>query len=374
MTTPLLFISGEYPPDVGGVGDYTEHLRHALTVLGWPSGVLSRRHVRRWDARSLVALVRAAPRSGAVHIQYQAGAYDLLGDVCLMPSVLRRFRPRTRVVTTFHDARPPYLFPKAGRWREAAVRLLARTSHGVVAADARDLTALGGPSPRHHHVPIGPNVLCTPPTGYDRLAFRSALGFVPETLVLVYFGLRNASKGLDVLLDAVNHVVASRPNARLMLLGGDVGASDPTDRATADRLRQRLDPAIREPGDSLREHVLQTGWLPPDQLSGHLLAADIALLPYADGASPRRGSLLACAEHGLPIVSTLPAAPEVADAVHAVPPDPHRLAEAVVHLAQTPPAAAHLRISAKALAARTAWPRIAQNHVQIYEHLLTTSS
>jgi glycosyltransferase involved in cell wall biosynthesis len=362
VTPPLLFISGEYPPDVGGVGDYTARLRDALSALGWESGVLSRRQVRRWDARALLALLRAAPQRGVVHIQYQAGAYDLLGDVCLVPALLRRFRPRTRVVTTFHDARPPFLFPKAGRWREAAVRLLARTSHAVVAADARDLSTLGGPSSRFHHVPIGSNLSCVPPPGYDRSAFRAALGFAPETLALVYFGLRNASKGLDLLVDTVNLVLTQRRTTRLMLVGGAVGASDPTDRQTASSFRQRLDIG-----------VLQTGWLPPEQLSAHLLAADIALLPYADGASPRRGSLLACAEHGLPIVSTRPAAPEVADAVHAVPPDPHQLAEAVLHLAQTPSAAAHLRTAAQALAARTAWPLIASAHVQIYERLVTAS-
>lgn len=374
MTAPLLFISGEYPPDVGGVGDYTAHLRHALAVLGWQSGVLSRRQVRRWNARSLVALVRRAPRSGVVHIQYQAGAFDLLGDVCLMPAVLRRFRPRTRVVTTFHDARPPYMFPKAGFLRAAAVRLLARSSHSVVAADARDLAFLGGPSARFHHVPIGPNVLCGPPSGYDRSAFRLTLGLNPETLALIYFGLRNASKGLNLLVDAVNLVLARRPNTRLMLLGGEVGASDPTDRQTAQLLRQRLDPAALETSGSIPgSQVLQTGWLAPEQLSAYLLAADIALLPYLDGASPRRGSLLACAEHGLPIVSTTPAAPEIADAVHAVAPDPRQLAEAVLHLAHSPSVSARLRENAQALAARTAWPRIAAAHVEIYEHVLATS-
>ena len=383
MTPPLLFVSGEYPPDVGGVGDYTEHLRGALAVLGWQSGVLGRRQVQRWDARSLFALVRTAPRTGVVHIQYQAGAYDLLGDVCLMPTLLRRFRPRTRVVTTFHDARPPYLFPKAGRWRDKAVRLLARTSHAVVAADARDLAALGGPSPRHHHVPIGPNVPCAPPVGYDRLAFRTALGLQPETLALVYFGLRNASKGLDLLLDTFQLIAVQRANTRLLLLGGEVGASDPTDRETALLLRQRLDqsPAqpggghgqgALQPGSGLGQSVLQTGWLPPAQLSAYLLAGDIALLPYADGASPRRGSLLACAEHGLPIVSTTPAAAEVADAIHAVAPEPRRLAEAILSLAQTPLDAARLRDSARALATRAAWPRIAEAHVHIYERLLNS--
>src|SRR5438067_10365374 len=111
VTPPLLFVSGEYPPDIGGVADYTERLRGGLGGLGWPTRVLSRRQVKHWDARALMWLARTAPRTGVVHIQYQAGAYDLLGDVCLMPALLRRIRPRVRVVTTFHDVRPPFLFP-----------------------------------------------------------------------------------------------------------------------------------------------------------------------------------------------------------------------------------------------------------------------
>src|SRR5205085_6789182 len=90
---PLLFVTGEYPPDVGGVADYTCRLREALCDLDWPSQVLTRRHVRRWDARALVGLLRAAPRRGFVHLQFQAAAFDLLGDVCLMPTLLHRLRP-----------------------------------------------------------------------------------------------------------------------------------------------------------------------------------------------------------------------------------------------------------------------------------------
>ena len=104
-----------------------------------------------------------------------------------------------------------------------------------------------------------------------------------------------------------------------------------------------------------------------------MLAADVALLPYTDGASPRRGSLLACAEHGLPIVSTTPVAPEVADAVAAVPSDPQRLGEAVLHVARDPVAAAHYRAAAHALAARASWPAIARAHQEIYEQLLGAS-
>jgi glycosyltransferase involved in cell wall biosynthesis len=119
--------------------------------------------------------------------------------------------------------------------------------------------------------------------------------------------------------------------------------------------------------------VIQPGWLEPAALSAYLLAADVALLPYADGASARRGSLLACAAHGLPIVSTTPATAEVAAAVEAVAPDPVALAQAILalHKKNDPAQAAARRRAAQTLAAQTAWPQIAATHAAIYEALLS---
>ncbi|MGI9147195.1 MAG: glycosyltransferase [Chloroflexota bacterium] len=365
MRSPLLFVSGEYPPDVGGVGDYTDRLRRALSVFeGRQSSLLSRGRVRRWDVRALAWLLRTAPREGIVHIQFQAGAFDLLGDVCLMPILLRRLRPGVRVVTTFHDTRVPYLFPKAGRLRRAAVKLLAATSHAVIAADERDLAWLDGLSRHRHLVPIGPNVVCEPGPGYDRAAFRRALGLDETTLAMVYFGLLNHSKGLNLLVETFELVLRQVPKARLLLLGGETGASDPTDRHTAARVRASL--------AGLGELTLRTGWLQPQALSRYLLAGDIAVLPYADGASPRRGSLLACAEHGLPIVSTQPASQAVASAVHAVPPNAPSLAAAVLEVAHDAALSQALRTSAAALAARTSWSHIAAAHANIYQQLRTS--
>jgi glycosyltransferase involved in cell wall biosynthesis len=355
----ITFISGEYPPDVGGMGDYTAHLRDALAQLGCHTRIVSRRDVGRWNARALARLLRRLPRRGIVHIQYQAAAYDLLGDICVLPGLLRVLRPHLRTVATFHDLRVPYLFPKAGPLRPAAVRLLARTTSACIAADERDLAALRQVASATFHVPIGPNVECEPPDGYARAAFRRSLGLAPDDLAVVYFGLLNASKGLDLLLSTFERILVCRPRARLLLLGGAAGASDPTDVETASAVRARV--------ERLGAAVVQTGWLPSRELSAHLLAGDVALLPYADGASPRRGSLLACAEHGLPIVSTRPAGYEVATFLEAVEPTTPALVEAVLAAAHTPlPLAARSR----ALAAEMSWPKIAAAHVAVYQQLL----
>lgn len=355
----IVFISGEYPPHVGGIGDYTARLRLALEQQGRLTDIVARHDVHRWDIRTLVWFGRNAPRTGVVHIQYQAAAYDLLGDICLVPMLLHRIRPRVRCVTTFHDVRIPYLFPRAGRLRQTALRFLARTSDAVIAADSRDLRVLGGPSPRHYHIPIGANVPCSPPHGFDRTEFRSTLGLQPEDLAVVYFGTMNASKGIGLLLDAFDRLHDLQPRARLFLLGGSVGASDPTDRAAAAQVSARI--------AALGEAAIRTGWLKPQALSAYLLAGDVALLPYTDGASARRGSLLACAAHTLPIVSTLPCGAEVAPYVDAVPQDPVALGEAVLGVSREP---SRLRTASAVLAERVSWSRIAARHVDIYDRLL----
>jgi glycosyltransferase involved in cell wall biosynthesis len=354
----VLFVCGEYPPDIGGLGDYTVRLCSALEETGVSSAVLTRREVPRWDVRALRALARVASRVEIVHIEYQPAAFDLLGDICLAPLVVRA--RGGKVVTTLHDARVPYLFKGAGPLRPGAVRLLARTSHAVVAADERDLRFVGVRG-RGHVVPIGSNVPCAPPPGYDRAAFRARLGVGADELAVVYFGLLNASKGLDVLLSAFSHVARTRA-ARLLVVGGGAGASDVTDEATAERVGAAL--------EGLGSRVIRTGFLQPSEVSAHLLAGDVALLPYADGASPRRGSLLVCAEHGLPIVSTRPVSGAVADAVLAVEPhDAVSLAEAVLSVGADAALAERLRAASRALAECVSWRAIAARHAEIYARL-----
>ncbi len=373
---PVLFVAGEYPPDVGGLADYTALLRSGLERRGVTTRVLARarpgpvepdtvlRDVRSWNAGALLHLARRTPHAGIVHVQYQAAAFDLRGEICLTPALLRALRPDVRVATTFHDVRVPYLFPKAGPVRLAAVRAMARFSHAVLAADLADLAALGGPSPRHYLVPIGSNVVCSAPPGYDRDRFRADLGLQPGDLAVGYFGFLNASKGLDTLRAAFDRVAVAEPRAKLLLLGGAAGASDATDAPTAATFAARL--------GALSGRVLRPGYLPADRLSAYLLAADVALLPYADGASMRRGSLLACAEHGLPIVTTAGSglvAP-LAGAVLALPPgDAPGLADAVLRVAHEPELRGRLRAGSAAIAQAASWDGIADRHLAIYAGL-----
>lgn len=370
-------MTGEYPPDVGGLADYTARLRAALRARGRRVAVLTRqgpgrhqpgvaRAVERWNTAGVARLPRQAPPGGIVHLQYQAAAFDLLGDICLVPMLLRLSRRDVHVATTFHDVRVPYVFPKAGPLRPLLLRLLARTSDAVLAADWADLTWLGGPSPRHHLVPIGSNLARQPPPGYNRAGFRAGLGLQPSDLAIAYFGLLNSSKGLATLLATFRSVQNRNPGTWLLLLGGALGASDATDARTAADFQRRLGAAQR---------VIQPGYGDNETLSAYLLAADVALLPYADGASARRASLLACAEHGLPIVTTSGPGLDnrgahLAGSVLACPPgDAAGLAEAVHRVADDAALRRGLAARSAALAGRVSWAAIADRHLALYDEL-----
>lgn len=396
----ILFVTGEYPAMQGGVGDYTRRLSQALGALGADVHVLTDidaggDHLRvpaaafeptvhpvmaqaGWDLWGYVRRAIRDVRPEVVHIQYQSAAYSLHPAVNYLPLYLRITPGRPRVVTTFHDLRFPYLFPKAGPLRWQAVLALAKYSDAAVVTNPADWLRLerAGLRRRLHPIPIGSNIQCEPPAGYDRVRQRVKWGAGPETWLLAYFGFLNASKGGETLIRCLAELVRAGQPARLLMVGGKVGASDPTNAAYL----AKVEALISELG--LAERVQWTGFTAPDEVSANLLAADCAVLPYREGASLRHGSLMAALAHGLPIVSTeVPAEvrasagvfPMLVDSESAllVPPDdPVRLAAAVTRVMAEPTLRSRLGAAALALSRHFEWPTIAERHLEMYRELL----
>jgi glycosyltransferase involved in cell wall biosynthesis len=185
----ILFITGEYPAMQGGVGDYTRRLSQALGELGADVHVLTHAdaggdHLRAPSAAYEPTVHAAMTSTGwalwgyalqairelqpdIVHIQYQSAAYGLRAEVNLLPWRLRRLRGRPPghgahlcTLTTFHDLRFPYLFPKAGPLRHQAVLALARQSDASVVTNPADWVRLqaAGLAYKLHPIPIGSNI------------------------------------------------------------------------------------------------------------------------------------------------------------------------------------------------------------------------
>jgi len=149
------------------------------------------------------------------------------------------------------------------------------------------------------------------------------------------------------------------------MVGGKTGASDPT---TID-YAHRMEALWRELG--LADQLLWTGYVNDEEVSANLLASDICVLPYKDGVSLRRGSLMAALAHGLPIISTRPSI-QVKELIEGenivlVPPDDvGALVAKIQELAASEGLRRRLGEGAKRLSEAFSWERIAGKTVTLY--------
>lgn len=387
-------LTGEYPPMQGGVGAFTQELARALAGQGHAVTVITSRNARptdraltarqlrepidlgyarllartrRWTWRDVALTADLALRYelDVLNLQFQAAAYNMRNPaVYLLPW---RLRGVTRTAVTFHDLRTPYLFPKAGALRGWVVRLLARQADGVIATNPADAAALRAwrNGRAVAEIPIGSNVAVHATTEAQRRAVRERLGVAADGRLLGYFGFLNQSKGPDLLVEALAQL---DPAVQLVFIGGPTGDSDAANRPFQAQVARQI-AAL-----GLTGRVHHTGFMPDPEVSAHLAACDLIVLPYRDGVSLRRGTLMAALAHGCPLLTTAPTdgSAELIDGLHArlVPPgDAAVLAAAARALLADPDLRAQLGRGAAALAQRFGWPEIAARSADFYAQI-----
>jgi glycosyltransferase involved in cell wall biosynthesis len=99
-------------------------------------------------------------------------------------------------------------------------------------------------------------------------------------------------------------------------------------------------------------------------------------MPYADGASLRRGTLMAGLAHGCAIVTTSPQEPlpelvDGRDLLYVPAEDERATARAVLRIADQPGLAIALRQRARAARAQFRWEEIARQHVHWYRRQIS---
>ena len=335
-------LTGEYPPGSGGVGDYTARLARALVEAGdtvdvWVGGgtVESgagplRVHALpdRFGARSRAALGDAWDRSpGTVLLQYVPNALGARGANLAFPRWLAERRRRGGDVRVmFHE---PYIYFSLTRpWlnglalvhRAMAATLIRASTRVYVSTEqwGRYLRPYG--ADRLTTLPI-PATIAAGATALAIDSFRKRFSR-HDGPVLGHFG----TFGGDVMGElepALREILRRRPGLSVALIG-----------ANGDCFRQRLAasaPAADAPA------IVATGRLEDQDAAAALLACDVLLQPYPDGATTRRTSLMAGLREGIATVTTRgfltePVWSESGAAVLAEAGEPARIADAVERL------------------------------------------
>jgi len=304
-------VTGEYPPQNGGVSDYTRILARELAGAGdrvevWaPSssapdsieeGIAVHRLPGRLGPRALAALDAALIRNrGRVLVQYVPHGFGFKAMNFPFVFWLYARRRRLDISVMFHEV----AFPMG--WSRPLRHNLLGASHRVMAVtlarSARRVFVATDSWERQlsRWLPQGSPIVCLPvvsnvPVIDDREAIaavrrRYQAGAGP---IIGHFG--TCSGGIAALLDEVVPSILDVVLEASMLLIGRGGAG----------YRERL--LGRWP--RFEGRLQAVGGLSERDASVHISACDLMLQPYSDGITTRRTSAMAPLAHGIPVATT----------------------------------------------------------------------
>lgn len=294
-------LSGAYPPEVDGIGDYTCFLagelstRHEVTVFtGFQKSYSSQATVpvlgvfdpaKPASIQNLLKAVAAGPAFDRFVVQYNPFGFGPRGFNPWLPGTLSRLRKLAPVSIMFHETYVPCESASqlAMRvWQIPQFVSLCRMGGPLYSSCCRWLPAIRRTAGRDAVLlPVGSNITRSHLT---REEGRARMSIGSQTLVFGVFGSAHPSRLMDWICEAANTAAARVPEAALVYIGAD-----------GEMLRRGMDPKIR---------FLDCGVLAADAVGDHLISADCILAPFVDGLSTRRGSVVAAFQHGIPVVST----------------------------------------------------------------------
>jgi glycosyltransferase involved in cell wall biosynthesis len=304
-------ITSEYPPDVGGVSDYTRQVAEELARMGdevhvWcprasaaprvhglhahpELGSIRPRDLRRLDER----LDRyASPRRLLVQwVPHGFGYHSMNLWFCLW--LAHRARRGDAIELMVHE---PYLEFRRGPIRHAAMACVHRLMTLLLLYAARKVwisipawEALLRPYALGRTLPIQwlPVTGCVADEGAGSTA-AIRLKYADGRPLVGHFG-SYGSAVTSLLAERLAPIMEGRSAPSLLLLG-----------AGSERFREAL--IGRHPSWYGRVHA--AGYQPATDLAAHIAACDLFVQPYPDGITSRRTSAMACLSRGRPVVTT----------------------------------------------------------------------
>ncbi len=308
-----IILTGEYPPQPGGVAEYTRTLARGLAQAGDAVTVIAPELAAAppaelpadegvelyplkggfsWRGQAQLRRILRARPPDSLLVEYTPYAFGW--KAMNLPMAWRlAHEPGAAMAVMFHEVHYP--LERGQPWR---LRLLAQAHRRMAAwlASAARLTLVSTsawiPLLRQLAPAAQPVCLPVPSSLPDQAEARRVREIrcqlaAGDELLLGHFGTYGAPIG-DMLDAILPEVLASRPAGRLCLLGRH-------SEAFAARLTQRH--------PRLAERISARGGLGEQELANHLAACDLLLQPYPDGVTTRRSSLMAGLALGRPIVT-----------------------------------------------------------------------
>jgi glycosyltransferase involved in cell wall biosynthesis len=242
------------------------------------------------DALLTISVVRRllASRYDAIHSHEEGGLIGaLLAMTLRVPHLYDMHSSLPQQLSNFAFSRSRLMT----RLFLAIERFMIRQSRVVIVICPALEETVRAIEPQAHTVLIenAPGSSADRATQGEAAAVRSAFALAPHTPMIVYTGTFEAYQGLDLLFDAMAVVAGQRPDARLVLAGGQ---PDQVDQA-----RQMA----RSSG--VEAQTIFAGERPPAEIPAYLLAADVLVSPRSRGTNTPL-KIYQYLRSGRPIVAT----------------------------------------------------------------------
>ena len=337
----IVTLCGSIKPLFSGTDDFHENL---VTVLRQKHLDVRPLDQKRWGLGQVPSLLRevAAERPDAILMQYPTDAFS----AALGPHAISALQHTAPLIITLHE------FASANPIRRASMSvLLARAAAVITTAETERKSLLSWFPWLERRIVVIPIAANFP-----------AREWQPTELPLaVYFGQIRPEKGLEDYM-ACQEVLAPRfVNTKFVIAGSRV----PKFSSYFDMIEVEA----RKRGIELLSEMKS------DQVSDFLRTATIALLPFPTGASFRRGTLLAAAGCGVPIV-TLRGAETPAEIVSLLKPATSRdglIDQVATYLSDTAARTAAHEAS-RQVAALVSWDTLADRYIELFSRVTARGS
>jgi glycosyltransferase involved in cell wall biosynthesis len=265
----VIFVTGSIPPEVCGVGDYTNKLATALLNKGLSVDVLTGQSWRMWSTRQLLERVNSA-KPDIVHIQYPTLGYGTnLGPQLL--SILRKSVITLHEISMAHPLRQTSLIP-----------FLIRPEQAIFTTEyEKNYTLRYCPwiKEKSQVIPVGSGIKSNTMNRNWHTPFS-----------VINFGMIQPRKGIE-------HVIRLAELATQQKIGWEFHIAGVVPLGHEEYYNELVQ---RGENSAIKWHI----GLNEDDLVKLFSSMSFSYLPFPDGVSHRRSSLHAVLSNGIPCVTT----------------------------------------------------------------------
>lgn len=265
----ILLVTGSYPPDVCGVGDYSKKLYESLKV---ESNIIELFYKEKWGIKYIFSYLKEirSKKTDIIHFQYPTEGYGY----SILPLLLMLFLPKKKLIITIHELSKRRLKAKL------FTLLLLFSNNTIIVTNEFEFNYIKRiPLLKRKNIfiiNIGSNI---PASKNCLKVFRE------RKFDLAYFGHIRPAKGLESFISVSKTINKTK---KCVVIGQNLNKYQSyleELQLKSDNLSYILNGSEKETAENLSD-------------------CKIVYLPFPDGVSSRRGSLMAAALNGCIIVST----------------------------------------------------------------------